>query len=340
MFIPILLSFLSLSIQAEAIAVAAPGPSLSNAATSLTLLYQNNLNASDDVNHVGVILLDAMPERLAAAACAQLNETLLPIQTLNAHKIDFLQQFAYLSYSRDLPSGQTYNIAGGELIVDTRHQSFSLLATRNRAHDLPVLCTQSASDSTSSAPATPSTLISVSASGNTYAGFRNKKSFRFIGIPYANPFKRWTYSTPYSSTGKTINATTYGPQCAQGGSGAEDCLFLNIQTPYIPKAGSKTKADLKPVLFWIHGGGFTGGSGADPLSDGGNLASREDVVVVNINYRLSTLGFLAIPGTEIRGNYGIADQITALQVPFHPHFCFPFQLSTLPLFGCKGIRQR
>jgi carboxylesterase type B len=65
-------------------------------------------------------------------------------------------------------------------------------------------------------------------------------------------------------------------------------------------------------MFWIHGGGFTGGSGADALSDGGNLASKEDVVVVSINYRLSTLGFLAIPGTDIKGNFGIADQITAL----------------------------
>lgn len=67
-------------------------------------------------------------------------------------------------------------------------------------------------------------------------------------------------------------------------------------------------------MFWIHGGGFTGGSGADSGSDGGNLASREDIVVVNINYRLSTLGFLAIPGTNVTGNYGIADQINALDV--------------------------
>jgi carboxylesterase type B len=73
----------------------------------------------------------------------------------------------------------------------------------------------------------------------------------------------------------------------------------------------RDRAALTP-LVWIHGGGFTGGSGADPLSDGGNLASREDIVVVNINYRLSTLGFLAIPGTDIKGNYGIGDQIVAL----------------------------
>jgi len=122
---------------------------------------------------------------------------------------------------------------------------------------------------------------------------------------------------------------------------------LNIQTPYIPAQGKKQ--DLRPgkmitttfdfmlhdtyvlceVLFWIHGGGFTGGVGSDPGSDGQQLASREDVVVVTFNYRLSTYGFLAVPGV-LPGNYGmlilqtynllvltkfsgIGDQITALQ---------------------------
>ena len=116
----------------------------------------------------------------------------------------------------------------------------------------------------------------------------------------------------YSPTGQTINATEYGPECPQNGAGAEFCLYLNIQTPYLPKQGST--ADLRPVFFWIHGGGFTSGSAADPGTDGGNLASREDIVVVQIQYRLSTLGFLAIPGTDITGNYGIADQINALEV--------------------------
>jgi len=86
---------------------------------------------------------------------------------------------------------------------------------------------------------------------------------------------------------------------------------LNIQTPYIPKQGDTS--NLRPVIFWIHGGGFTGGSGVDPLSDCGHLAPREHIVVVNINYRLSKLGFLVILGTNITGNYGIADQITDLE---------------------------
>ncbi len=87
---------------------------------------------------------------------------------------------------------------------------------------------------------------------------------------------------------------------------------MNIQTPFIPKAGSKK--NLRPVLMSIYSGGFTGGnSGPNSGLDTGNLASREDIVGVHFNYRLSTLGFLAIPGTKYKGNYGISDQVTALR---------------------------
>lgn len=65
-------------------------------------------------------------------------------------------------------------------------------------------------------------------------------------------------------------------------------------------------------MFWIHGGAFVSGTGSDNTFDGGSLASRGDVVVVTINYRLSTLGFLALDDEVTKGNYGIADQITAL----------------------------
>lgn len=78
-----------------------------------------------------------------------------------------------------------------------------------------------------------------------------------------------------------------------------------------PSASDSTDS-LKPVMFWIHGGAFLGGSGADGTFDGGSLASRGDVVVVTINYRLTTLGFLALEDGVTNGNYGIADQITAL----------------------------
>lgn len=66
-------------------------------------------------------------------------------------------------------------------------------------------------------------------------------------------------------------------------------------------------------MFWIHGGAFTGGTGSDSTFESGGLASRGDVVVVTINYRLSTLGFLALNDGKTNGNFGIADQIAALE---------------------------
>ncbi|UCB42452.1 MAG: carboxylesterase/lipase family protein [Dehalococcoidales bacterium] len=91
----------------------------------------------------------------------------------------------------------------------------------------------------------------------------------------------------------------------------EDCFQLNVWTPGIDNAR-------RPVMVWIHGGGFTSGTGASPASNGGTLASRGDIVLVTINYRLNVFGFLRlkditngrIPST---GNEGMLDQVAALQ---------------------------
>ncbi|KAJ9203615.1 hypothetical protein DTO164E3_2537 [Paecilomyces variotii] len=282
-----------------------------NAKTSLTLLYQNNLNASDDGNHVGAILLDPMSKEQATDGCAAVGESLLSRSTLQEHQDDFVNTLSYLEYSGRSVPNQRYWIKEGAVSVEEGVSHLMFSESSPNAAELPVLCAQSSNENSTTGGATTSNEIQITSSGNTYIGYRNQKSFRFLGIPYADPPERFTYPKLYSKKSQTIQTTSYGSQCAQVGSGSEDCLFLNIMTPYIPKANSKET--LKPVLFWIHGGGFTSGSGADPETDGGNLASREDIVVVTINYRLSTLGFLAIPGTGIKGNYGIADQITALQ---------------------------
>ncbi|KAG9188990.1 hypothetical protein G6011_05858 [Alternaria panax] len=293
--------------QASPVSESTPAIGVSNAKSSLTLIYQSNLNASDDRNHIGAIVLDPVPQANAAAACASLNEKLISKATLQKYQADFNHALSYQDYAKYTDSERGYYIENGVVSVGNR-VSYSFSSASHK--QLPVLCTQSANNGSSSARPVNGSTISVASSGSTFVGYRNQKSFRFLGIPYADTPTRFEYSSLYSKKGQTIQATKYGSQCAQGGGGSEDCLFLNIQTPYIPKAGSKRQ--LRPVLFWIHGGGFTGGSGADALSDGGNLASKEDLVVVNINYRLSTLGFLAIPGTDIKGNFGIADRITAL----------------------------
>ncbi|GAB1726935.1 hypothetical protein NU195Hw_g2851t1 [Hortaea werneckii] len=287
--------------------------SVSNAKTSLTLLYQNNLNSSDDANHIGAILLDPMTASNAAAACSNIGESLLSQAALEDHSSDFFHQLAYLEYSGRYHPFQQFLIE--DAVVSPTVFGTLKYHKKARGHRrLPVLCTQSSTSSAlTSAAANASTELTIASTGNNYVGFRNQKSFRFLGIPYATPPARFEYSTLYNQTGQTIQATSYSQDCAQNfdDNSGENCLFLNIQTPFIPKAGSKK--GLKPVLFSIHGGGFTGGSGASGGMDGGNFASREDIVSVEINYRLSTLGFLAIPGTDIAGNYGIGDQLTALR---------------------------
>ncbi len=91
----------------------------------------------------------------------------------------------------------------------------------------------------------------------------------------------------------------------------EDCLYLNIWSPGLDD-------ERRPVLFWIHGGGFTIGSGSQPGYNGRTLASRGNVVVVTINYRLGAPGFLdlnEVTGGKIpaTGNEGLLDQVAALE---------------------------
>ena len=181
--------------------------------------------------------------------------------------------------------------------------------------NLPVLCTQSAPYSNDSVADTSAKWqVAVRSNNEDLTGFRDRLSFRFLGIRYAPQPERFTYSVPYTGSGGSVDATQFASQCMQGsGSGSEDCLFLNVWTSYLPKRGCKPKkSTLKPVMFWIHGGAFTGGTGADSTFDGGNIVSRGDVVLVAINYRLTTLGFLALDDGVTNGNFGLADQINAL----------------------------
>nr|OQO20356.1 hypothetical protein B0A51_12020 [Rachicladosporium sp. CCFEE 5018] len=292
-------------------AASATAAAVSNAGTSLTFLYQNNLNATDDANHIGAILLDQLKPSAAAAACAAIGETQLTKAAVQAHATDFLKQLAYQAY---LGGETNYYLADAVLSVPQDAKSLQFAAINSKSNKYPILCTQSSNNNGIYATATPANELTVASNGNSFVGFRNQKSFRFSGIPYSNTPARFEYSKVYNLTGQTIQATAYGPNCVQpyGGGTVENCLYLNIQTPFLPKAGSKK--GLRPVLFSIHGGGFTGGNGGSGSGeDTGNLASREDIVGVEINYRLSTLGFLAIPGTDIKGNFGIGDQVTALE---------------------------
>ncbi len=141
----------------------------------------------------------------------------------------------------------------------------------------------------------------------------------FKNIPFAEPpvgALRWKEPQPAKAWTGVRDATAFGPMCNQTGNAqlphSEDCLQLNVWTPSWPMNASV------PVLVWIHGGGNTAGSGVEPLFHGEALAKR-GLVYVTVNYRLGIFGFFAHPGLtqesahRASGNYGIADQILALQ---------------------------
>lgn len=141
----------------------------------------------------------------------------------------------------------------------------------------------------------------------------------FKGVPFAAPpvgELRWKAPQPVVKWEEVKQTTAFAPAPMQGGnppSGkSEDCLYLNIWSP------AKSAADKIPVLVWIYGGGFSFGSSAEPVSYGEALA-RKGVVLVSIAYRVGQLGFLAHPDlsaenpNHVSGNYGLLDQIAALQ---------------------------
>lgn len=149
-------------------------------------------------------------------------------------------------------------------------------------------------------------------------GTVGETSREFQGIPFAAPpigERRWRSPAPASRWRGVRDATKPAPECAQlpvfgPGSTSEDCLYLNVTTPLRP-------ARKRPVMLWIHGGGYVFGSGTQYSAR--RLAVQGDVVVVTVNYRLGVFGFLAHPGlndgwpVSRSGNFAIEDQQAALR---------------------------
>ncbi|WP_019517487.1 carboxylesterase/lipase family protein [Sphingomonas sp. Mn802worker] len=166
----------------------------------------------------------------------------------------------------------------------------------------------------------------VRAPAGPVAGALNGDIRVFKGIPYAQApigTLRWKPPVPAPAWTAVRAATDFGPACIQPTPKApnvysppvplptsEDCLSLNVWTP--------KNADKTPVFVWIHGGSLVAGSSREVTYDGSALAKR-GVIVVSINYRLGALGWMAHPslsresGQHVSGNYGLLDQIAALQ---------------------------
>ncbi|MGW1107977.1 carboxylesterase/lipase family protein [Streptomyces sp. NPDC002540] len=138
----------------------------------------------------------------------------------------------------------------------------------------------------------------------------------FGGIPYAAPPTgplRWRAPVPAATWPGVRDATTAAQPCVQmptPGAGAvlgsEDCLYLNVTMPTPKPAGQK-----RPVMVWMHGGAFLGGSGSDYSTE--QLAVRGDTVVVTVNYRLGIFGYFGHPELGSAPPFGLADQQAALR---------------------------
>jgi para-nitrobenzyl esterase len=119
------------------------------------------------------------------------------------------------------------------------------------------------------------------------------------------------YDRPHTGSALGLQIATVFPTRAEQKIDNEDCLYLNVWTP-------ATGAAKRPVLVWLHGGGFAYGSGGWPVYDGGNLARKGDVVVVTLNHRLNVFGYLQLAGVAggeyaRSANGGILDLVLALE---------------------------
>jgi para-nitrobenzyl esterase len=165
----------------------------------------------------------------------------------------------------------------------------------------------------SSANKKPTVIVTTSQGKIRGNQFHRHQSF--LGIPYAAPPVgplRFRGPQPVSPWTGVRDALSFGCSEFQEsstwpgmevGNQSEDCLYLNVYTP-------QTDSLKRPVMFWIHGGGFTYGSGSQQMFNGEKLVTRGDVVLVTFNYRLGIFGFLNLPGTS--PNAGLQDQIAAL----------------------------
>jgi para-nitrobenzyl esterase len=169
----------------------------------------------------------------------------------------------------------------------------------------------------------------------------------FRGVPYAAPptgdrrFRPPAPVEPWEDARDAIDLPASCPQPNQRPPGwpqehaiDEDCLYLSVWTPALD-------GERRPVMFWIHGGGYAVGSGSWPLYDGTNLCRRGDVVVVTVNHRLGPLGYLhlgGIAGEEFAtsGNNGMLDLVAALEWVRDNIATFGGDPSNVTVFGESG----
>lgn len=176
-------------------------------------------------------------------------------------------------------------------------------------------------------------------------GVRSGGTFVFKGIPYGGSVaagRRFLAAPPAGKWPGVRSALDYGAPSIQHNTdypawidprpAAENCLYLNIWTPQT--------TGRRPVMVWIHGGGYSSGSGGLPIYDGGALARKGDVVVVTVNHRLNIFGYLHLAAFDrhyaTSGNAGQLDLVQALQWVSRNISAFGGDPRNVTIFGESG----
>ena len=207
-------------------------------------------------------------------------------------------------------------------------------------------------------PAVPTPITATAAKGvvrttsGQVAGYIENDIYIYKGIPYAKAERFQPPTAPDAWEG-IRSSRAYGPTCPQAkrmgwysdeqafafnwddGFPDEDCLRVNVWTPGVGDGGKR------PVMVWLHGGGYAAGSGQElPSYDGTNLAKEHDVVVVTLNHRLNVLGFLDLSSFGAKyarsGNAGLMDLVAALQWIHDNIGAFGGDPANVTIFGQSG----
>ena len=202
-----------------------------------------------------------------------------------------------------------------------------------------------------------STVLAFTSYGRV-RGTRDDGVLAFRGVPYGastGAGRRFLPPVPAEGWSGVRDTTNYGPAAPQARNRlrpqallealgpaetlddgmSEDCLVLNVWTPALDDGGRR------PILVWIHGGGYYAGSGASRQTSGKSLAQRGDVVVVTLNHRLGVLGYLRLEhllGQEYAaaGVAGQLDLVLALEWVRDNASAFGGDAHNVTIFGCSG----
>ncbi|EPE02486.1 camp-regulated d2 protein [Ophiostoma piceae UAMH 11346] len=275
---------------------------------SLTILSQNNLGGAPNDGTSAILVHQPTPFHAASASCTLLGET--PWQPdIDNKNIDntSTSTVASLQYQESLgiAARQLYWVGKKRLVNATGVTLAPLPNSLAAATD-----------------ASSQWRVVQSVNGTMMTGYRDLHAWMFRGIRYAEPPVRFAYAEKAACTLSSPNvlAVDAGADCSQpigeAKSGSSDnCLFANEWALHLPRMDSQTSSflGLKPVMLYLYGGSFTSGSGKDPTTDGTNLTSRGDVVVVSVNYRVGNASFLVFDDGVHRGNYVLSDIVATLE---------------------------